>query len=316
MFRHELAQGRVHVPGHKPGIATDIHMRAVLQPAPQLGAVLQQAVLHIDLLRLVTRERGAQAHMPAGLPGLHLFAVIEVAGGMLLTEEQPVAPLGPTYLALFKEGAEGGDTGTRADHDDGHPVVLGQAEVLRWLGKYPHLQRRCPVREEARTDALALAMAHDGHGQVHLAGMSPGAGADRVQARLQGFEQRQPVAQRQGLGVFAQHVGQLAAPQPFLEFVLALWQQQALQVGSVLAEGFELLAADLGDVQVPLQRGSQGHWGMALEFDLGLAFQLHQHEQLVDQLRAIVRPYTQGIAGLIAQIAARQVEDQLASLLG
>ncbi|PAV67219.1 hypothetical protein WR25_19232 [Diploscapter pachys] len=195
MFRHELAQGRVHVPGHKPGIATDIHMRAVLQPAPQLGAVLQQAVLHIDLLRLVTRERGAQTHMPAGLPGLHLFA-------------------------------------------------------------------------------------------------------------------------RQGLGVFAQHVGQLAAPQPFLEFVLALWQQQALQVGSVLAEGFELLAADLGDVQVPLQRGSQGHWGMALEFDLGLAFQLHQREQLVDQIRAIARPYAQGIARLIAQVATGQVEDQLASLLG
>lgn len=116
--------------------------------------------------------------------------------------------------------------------------------------------------------------------------------------------------------MFAQHVGQLAAPQPFLEFALACWLQRALQAGGVLAEGFELLAVDLGDVQVPLQRCTQRHWAMPLEFDLGLTFQLHQCEQLVDQVRAIARPNAQGIAGLIAQVAAGQVEDQLSSFLG
>jgi hypothetical protein len=58
----------------------------------------QQALLHIDL-RLIAGKRRAQAQVPAGLPGLQLLAVIEIAGRLLLAEEQPVAPAGRAHLA-------------------------------------------------------------------------------------------------------------------------------------------------------------------------------------------------------------------------
>jgi hypothetical protein len=53
MVRHDAQQRRVHIARHARGIAADIEMGAILQPAPQVRALFEHAVLDIDLLALV-----------------------------------------------------------------------------------------------------------------------------------------------------------------------------------------------------------------------------------------------------------------------
>jgi hypothetical protein len=103
------------------------------------SAPFEQALLHIDLLGLIAGKRRAQAQMPAGLPGLQLLAVIEIAGRLLLAEEQPVAAAGRAPRAL-EERAKRRHTGAGADHDHRQAVVLGQAEVPGRLREDCHFQ--------------------------------------------------------------------------------------------------------------------------------------------------------------------------------
>ncbi|MNS40071.1 hypothetical protein D3C72_723730 [compost metagenome] len=150
---------------------------------------------------------------------------------------------------------------------------------------------------------------------MHLLRVRQRAGADRVQARLQRLEQLQPAGQRQLLGEGAQHIDQLPPPQPVLQLGLALGLQQALQVRGIAGEGLQLLRGDLGDLQVRLQGFGQRHGGLAFQLNHGLAIELHQHQQLVDQGRTVARPHAQGITGSIGETAAAQVEHQLTGFL-
>ena len=43
--------------GHRLLVAADVEVRAVLEPGVELGAALPHAVLDVDLLRLIARER-------------------------------------------------------------------------------------------------------------------------------------------------------------------------------------------------------------------------------------------------------------------
>jgi hypothetical protein len=50
----------VDVVGHADGIAADVEVGAFLQPGVEFRAVLDHAVLDVDLLRLVARERDVE----------------------------------------------------------------------------------------------------------------------------------------------------------------------------------------------------------------------------------------------------------------
>ncbi|MNG93136.1 hypothetical protein D3C79_520930 [compost metagenome] len=150
---------------------------------------------------------------------------------------------------------------------------------------------------------------------MHLVRMGQRAGTDRIQARLQRLEQVEPSGQWQVLREFPQHVSQLPAPEPVLQLGLVLWQQQTAQRKGLLTENLQLLRGDPGNFQVLLQRNGQRQARQALEFNLGLAIELHQGEQLCDQRRAVARPDAQGVACLVAEAAARKIEHQLAGFL-
>src|ERR1043165_4094877 len=115
--------------GHALGVATDVEVRALLQPLPELGGSLLHAVLDIDLLRLVAREGEVEAVQRApALPVHDLVLVEEVGRALLVAEEQPVLPLGATRLAFLEEGTERRDAGARADHDRGRAVIGRRAK--------------------------------------------------------------------------------------------------------------------------------------------------------------------------------------------
>jgi hypothetical protein len=120
-----------YILGHTGGVAADIEVGASLQPRVELFAVLLQAVLNVDFTGLVAGERGVQAgEYPVFVHSLELIFVEVVHGLALFAEEEPVIAFLTGGLAFFEEGAEGGDAGAGADHDDGHRGVFGQAEVV------------------------------------------------------------------------------------------------------------------------------------------------------------------------------------------
>ena len=83
------------------------------------------------MLGLVAGEGGVEAGEDAVFVHAgELVFVEEVDGCALFAEEEPVVAGLAGGLALFEEGAEGGDAGAGADHDDGHGGVFGQAEVV------------------------------------------------------------------------------------------------------------------------------------------------------------------------------------------
>ncbi|CAB3833067.1 hypothetical protein LMG26842_01935 [Achromobacter dolens] len=217
MFRHHLPEHGVHVLGHAFGIAADIEMRALLQPRPELRAVLAHAVLHVDLGRLVARERQVQPCQQAVIAQrLQFVAIVEIAGRVPLAEKQPVAAAIAARPPFLQEGAERRHAGAGADHDHRRVALPWRPEVAGLLHEDRHVGGARAVGQEGRRDALALApavvIAHGGHRQVDLAGVRLGAGRDGVQPRLQALERAQPRLRRQPDWVRVQHVGQLLAP--------------------------------------------------------------------------------------------------------
>jgi len=82
-------------------------VRARLQPVIDLAAALAQAVLHVQLVRLVARERQVQAVELAAPERVLPFALVEEAAvEVLAAEEQPVAA-GRTGLGAFLDKRRG-----------------------------------------------------------------------------------------------------------------------------------------------------------------------------------------------------------------
>src|SRR5713101_2242066 len=175
LLGRNLQQRVLDVLGHALGIAADIEVRAFLQPAPELGRVLAQAVLDVDLLGLVAREGEIEVGQhAAALPVEDLVLVEKIRGAFLIAEEQPVPALGAARLALLEKSPKRGNTGAGSDHD-GRSIVVGRRrEAVALLHEHRHdVARLGEIGEIAGTDAGALPVvavpAHGRHGEMDLA---------------------------------------------------------------------------------------------------------------------------------------------------
>ena len=87
-----------------------------------------------------------------------LVGVDEIAGAVLIAEEQPVLARGSSRHPLMQEGAERRDAGTGPDHDD-LGVIGGQPERLVGGDVHAHLLAdRSPIGEVGRTHAASIAV--------------------------------------------------------------------------------------------------------------------------------------------------------------
>src|SRR5688500_13183315 len=53
----DLLQGGIYIGGHPFGVAADVDVGARFEPAPQFDGLLEQPMLHVDLVHLVAGER-------------------------------------------------------------------------------------------------------------------------------------------------------------------------------------------------------------------------------------------------------------------
>ncbi len=101
--------------------------------------------------------------------------------------------------------------------------------------------------------ALAITVAHRRDGEVHLASMGQGAGGDGVEARLQALEAAEQLAGVVAGGKAGQHIGQLPAPEPALEFVAVAQQGAAIVTAAALGDQRQGLGVGAGDLVVLAQ---------------------------------------------------------------
>src|SRR5664280_3323583 len=93
-------------------------MRARFQPRPQLERVFNQAILNVNFLRLVAREREVEPREKIIFPPRgELFLVKKICRASLVTKEQPVFPFRAGGLTFFEKSAERCDTRAGSDHD-------------------------------------------------------------------------------------------------------------------------------------------------------------------------------------------------------
>src|SRR5918911_2057810 len=98
--------------------------------AMPVASPLPEAVLDVDLLGLVAGKgdvHAGQRTLGHGLLPLEL--VEEVVGEAALAGEQPALALVAALAPVLDEGAERGNAGAGADHDDRGVTRLGRAEV-------------------------------------------------------------------------------------------------------------------------------------------------------------------------------------------
>ena len=93
--------------GHPGGVTADVEVRAVVEPAPHVGAVVEHLVLHVDPVGLVAGERQVQPVEEAVASHvLEIVSVVEVFAAVLVAEEQPVATGVAERTTLLQEAAE------------------------------------------------------------------------------------------------------------------------------------------------------------------------------------------------------------------
>src|SRR5699024_6596022 len=108
-----------------------------IEPAPDLGAVFAQAILNINLVVLIARERNRQPVQRAVIHGPLPFQLIqEIAASMRIAEEQPLPASGVGFLTFLHEGTERRDAGTGADHDDIAAGIRRQTETVIGVDEY------------------------------------------------------------------------------------------------------------------------------------------------------------------------------------
>ena len=194
MFFGDFEEGQVHVLGHARGVAADVERGSTLEPGPEFRAVLQHEVLDVEFFLLVARPGDIELRKRAVRNVAFDFFLIEIVGGAVwITEEEPVFTFGGGGLAVFKKRAEGGDAGAGTDHDDIGVAVCRQAEGVIAVDVNARFCVACdPVREEGGTDAAAFAaegvITHDADTKVDFAGMCARTGGDRVEPRLEFFQ--------------------------------------------------------------------------------------------------------------------------------
>jgi hypothetical protein len=107
MFLNNLMQSDIHVFCHSSLIAADEEMGAGLKPIKNLFALFEQAMLHVNLIRLVSGESSIESGQnPLLLEPFELLFVKEVALVPLLAEEKPVFAGSANSAAFFQVGPE------------------------------------------------------------------------------------------------------------------------------------------------------------------------------------------------------------------
>ena len=106
---------------------------------------------------------------------LPLFFVVKVCFAVSLSKKEPVFALGTLGLSLLHEGAERGDSGSGADHDEGSGVVFWERKVWCRLNvKGDGSLRGGFMAEEGAGGAAALLAVDneggDGDGEVNFIG--------------------------------------------------------------------------------------------------------------------------------------------------
>src|SRR5258708_16479768 len=94
------------VRGHLALVAADENLGAVLHPRVEVARLLVHAVLHVDLVGLVAREREIDSHEPAFFPRRQLRLVVVAPRARLIAEEEPVLSGRAGGVAFLEEGAE------------------------------------------------------------------------------------------------------------------------------------------------------------------------------------------------------------------
>src|SRR6185437_12392734 len=98
---------------HALFIAADVNMRAILYPAREFGATLPQAMLNIDLFRLVARERNIDLREIARFQVILPLELVEkIIGEVALAEKQPALALRSRRNTLLDKGAIGSNART------------------------------------------------------------------------------------------------------------------------------------------------------------------------------------------------------------
>ena len=157
-------------------------------------------------------------------------------GLALVAEEKPVAAVRADGAAFFEERAEGRDSRSRTNHDDGTVAIGGKAKAVRRL----HEDRQgSPIDfhafgEKRRANALAPAVvalvAHDGDGQVDFARMRFGAGGNGVKSRLKSAQQRDELSRGEcDRREVRQEINNLAAVEKFIKVSSARRREQRFQ---------------------------------------------------------------------------------------
>src|SRR6185437_8602852 len=117
-FREDTSEHDVNVARHALLVAAHVDVRAVLDPFEQLGAVLPQPLLHVDLFRLIARKGDVDARQRSVCEILlPLQLVEEVVGEVTLSKDQTALAGCAIFHAVFDEGAVGCNSGAGADHN-------------------------------------------------------------------------------------------------------------------------------------------------------------------------------------------------------
>ena len=261
-----------YILGHTGSVAADVEVCASFKPLVELFCALLHAILDVDLAGLVAGEGSVEAgEHPVFVHGLELIFVEVVHGFALFAEEEPVIAFLTGGLAFFKEGAEGGDTGAGADHDDGHAGVFGQAEAVVGVQEDRHGRAFAgAVAEVSGGHPLAVASvglvadhADRGLNVVVVHGLAGGDGVHAGGEALEDVEELLRVGD--DLGEVGGEVNELASPAVLLRAGLIFGSDEAFepfdggrQLG-VLAYG---AAGELADAQA----GAEGLF--ETDFDL------------------------------------------------
>ena len=226
----------LYIFGHAGSVAADVEVSAPLQPLIELFATLLHAVLDINFAGLIAREGGVEAGEYAIFVHCLKLVLVEVVHRLaLFAEEEPVVACLTGGLTFFEEGAEGGDTGAGADHDDRHGGVFGQAEVVvgvkedRHLGAFAGAVAQMPRGHPLAVAAVGL-IADDADGGLNVVFVHGLAGGDGVHAGGKALKDVEKLL-RIGdyLGEVGGEVDKLASPAVFLRARLIVGTDEDLE---------------------------------------------------------------------------------------
>ena len=265
-------EGFIDIDGHAGGVAADVEDGAGFEPLPEIGGFFEHAVLDVDFAFLVSAEGGGEFSEGAvGEEVLPFVFVEEVCGGADFAEEEPCFAAGCGGAAFFEEGAERGDAGAWAAHDDGRVVVRGgESEAFAVIDEAGDggaladaFGEPCGGDPFAVT-AVAL-VADGGDGEVDLVWVGAETAADGVEADLDLFvEADEFLGFEFCVGEGEEEIDDLAAVEPCVEGVFVVRAEERFEGGGgggvAGGDGGEEFAIGDGDGAGSGEGLAEGDW--------------------------------------------------------